>query len=170
MVSARLVVGCLWLGLWPFDYAARELVRRVWPPPSRITPAIKKAPLEQTRFSSLSTRLVAGYTAGGVGIAALGVGAALFVGAKVKYSNAEDLCPEGRCEEAHWQPVRDAIRQGDSQALAANVSFGLGAAGLVAGGCLLFWPTSKEKPRSAAARVGVTIAPTPGGAAISGLF
>ncbi|MCU0686745.1 MAG: hypothetical protein MUF34_31610 [Polyangiaceae bacterium] len=137
---------------------------------TRQVAAPKKAPPEGSHSSLLPTRLVAGYTASGFGLAALGVGAALFMGAKAEYSNAEELCPGGQCEESRRQPARDVLRQGDSQALAANISFGLGAASLVAGGCLLFWPTLKEKPRSATTRVGVTIAPTPGGAMLSGVF
>ncbi|HEU4538126.1 MAG TPA: hypothetical protein VFS00_28590 [Polyangiaceae bacterium] len=80
------------------------------------------------------------------------------------------MCPGGQCQESTWEDALDVRSRGDKQALAYKVSLGLGAAGLLAGGYLLFWPTSKEKPRATAARVSLTVAPTPGGLVIGGLF
>lgn len=59
----------------------------------------------------------------------------------------------------------------NGQAAIANVSLGVGALGLAAGGLLFFWPTSKEKARAAPTdRARVTVAPTLGGAVLSGRF
>lgn len=69
------------------------------------------------------------------------------------------------------QEALDARSQGKEQTTIANVSLGVGALGLVAGGVLFFWPSSKEKSHAAPAnRAGVTVAPTLGGAVLSGRF
>lgn len=129
----------------------------------------KQAPPEGGRSALPYSRVVGGDTAAGVGLAALTVGSIFFVNANDSHSKVREMCPGNQCN-ANLQAALALRERGDSQALVSKISFGLGAASLITSAGLFFWPTSKEKPRSATARVGVTIAPMPGGAVVSGLF
>jgi hypothetical protein len=114
------------------------------------------------------TRRTAGFVVGGVGVVALGVGAAFGVMALSSYAKADDACP------AHTDCTQLTLDRGDravTQAWVANISLGVGLASVAAGSYLLFVTPSKPK---ASAREGTTtdlvLTPHLTGAVLQGRF
>ncbi len=99
---------------------------------------------------------------GGVGVAALITGGVLGLSARSKWNDANSRCPGKVCESS------DDVQLGNdakSRATWATVAFGVGAAGLIAGGVLWFTAPKQELP----ARASVRLSPMAGQGA-SGLW
>ncbi|HEU4406605.1 MAG TPA: hypothetical protein VFS43_15165 [Polyangiaceae bacterium] len=104
---------------------------------------------------------VLGYVAGGVGVAALGVGAVFGLRAVSTYQDAKDACPPPHqdCSEG----AIDDRKQAGRDAWVANIGIGVGVVALAAGAYLLFVAPSKPAGPAAAGRPGLRVAPGPGG-------
>lgn len=106
---------------------------------------------------SLST---AGYVTAGVGVAALGAGVALGLMADGAAADARDL---DRADPANSRAdLEQLVKDADRNAFWANVSYGVGAVAAVTGVTMIL--LASDGP------LGVTVAPTPTGAAIGGVF
>jgi tetratricopeptide (TPR) repeat protein len=129
------------------------------PPPAPVPP------------DTSATGRTAGFVAGGVGVAALGIGAAFGVMALSNYAKADDACPTHVDCEPRTVDQRDRAA---SQAWVANVGIGVGLAGIAAGTYLLFFaPGAKAGKSNAAggrAKAGLVIAPHPTGLVAQGRF
>lgn len=107
-----------------------------------------------------STLRTAGFIAGGVGIASIGVGAVTGILAFVKKGDVDSLCPrEDICSEEGVE----AERSGKAFATASTVAFAVGLAGVGAGAVLLVMSGGKTAPKPAAAIAPLVL---PGGAGI----
>jgi hypothetical protein len=109
---------------------------------------------------------VLGYVAGGLGVAALGVGAVFGLRAASAYKSADDACPEHRgCS----REALDDRSQANRDAWIANAGIGVGVVALAAGAYLLFLaPSSKPaSPSVAAGRVSLHATTGPGGSGFS---
>ncbi|HEU4410860.1 MAG TPA: hypothetical protein VFS43_36745 [Polyangiaceae bacterium] len=118
-------------------------------------------------------RPVAGYVVGGLGVAALGVGAVFGLMAISNYAKAEDYVKaEDQCANAGPCPERDkafdTVGRADGQAWVANVGVGLGLVGVAAGSYLLFFAPAKKAGAPAGAGVGLRL--TPGSVGLGGRF
>lgn len=105
---------------------------------------------------------VLGYVAGGLGVAALGVGAVFGLRAASAYKSADDACPEHRgCSKE----ALDDRSQANQNAWIANAGIGVGVVALAAGAYLLFLaPSSKPaSPSVAAGKVSLRATTGPGG-------
>ncbi|HEU4410039.1 MAG TPA: hypothetical protein VFS43_32590 [Polyangiaceae bacterium] len=112
-----------------------------------------------------ASRPALGYVLGGVGVAALGVGAVFGVMAVSTYQKADDACPEHKgCSP---QAIDDRDRA-TSQAWIANVGLGVGLVGVAVGGYLLL--RSPATPAGAATAGGLMLSPRPGGLTLAGRF
>jgi hypothetical protein len=140
------------------------------PHPSE-TPASAVTEVAATRTTS-NTRRALGFTAGGVGVAALGGGIAMGLSASAK---AKDARATPQLDQDLYRSRRDSARK---LAIGADVLYGVAALGAAAGTWLLF--TGNSRPVSAPASattesgekspgtaIGFLIAPLPGGAAVS---
>lgn len=107
-------------------------------------------------------RPVAGYVTGGLGVAALGVGAAFGLMALSSNTKAERACrSEDRCSRDEALDARD---RANVDAWVANVGVGAGLVGLAVSGFLLFAaPPGSKAGSSAGERGGMTISLQPGG-------
>ncbi len=96
-----------------------------------------------------STKRAIAVGAGGVGVLALAVGAALGVSAKSKQRDAKALCadPALACDEA--DRANELFVSGHNRAIGANVAFGVAAAAAVAAGVL--WVTGAPESRRSVA-------------------
>jgi hypothetical protein len=124
------------------------------------------------------TRRTAGFIAGGVGVAALGVGAVLGVIAADEAGSAEDdpaLCPGKQCTPAG----REEIDAASTKALIASIAFGVGVVAVGAGAVLILTagsstPSSKEAARrgwaTPTAWVVPALGPDGGGLGVAGVF
>ncbi|MRG96537.1 tetratricopeptide repeat protein [Polyangium spumosum] len=111
----------------------------------------------------------AAFIAGGVGIAALGVGAVMGGLATSDVGEADPLCPAKKCSAAGFALVEGA----QTKALASTIGFGVGAAALGAGVVLFLVSRSPAKePGAEAARAWLvpSFGPHGGGASILGSF
>lgn len=111
----------------------------------------------------------AAFVVGGVGIAALGVGAVFGGLATSDLGKADPLCPEKRCNPAGFAFVESA----ETKALASTIGFGVGALALGAGVVLFLVSRSPAKePGPSAARVWLvpSFGPRAHGASIVGSF
>jgi hypothetical protein len=88
-------------------------------------------------------------TLGAVGVVGLGVGAIFGSKAISNASDANELCPNGRCSEEHGKSLMDSARR-DAQI--SNVAFVVGAAGLAAG--IIVYLLDRPKPTEQ--RVGIS--------------
>jgi hypothetical protein len=114
----------------------------VEPPPLAAAPAapklppptLKPEPPNQVQPASKSNSLqIAGFVIGGVGVAALGVGAGFGVTATSRWSESNAQCPEEHCN----QMGADLSLEATQAAPIANIAIGVGAAGVIAGATLL---------------------------------
>jgi hypothetical protein len=110
-----------------------------------------------------STQRVLGLVVGGVGLAAIGVGAYFSLDAKSTYddSNANGHCADNRCD-ATGLSLRDDAK---SQALVATIAMGAGAAAL-ATGAILFFTAPKRQPVAISPAIG----PRGAGLGVAGSF
>jgi serine/threonine-protein kinase len=77
----------------------------------------------------------------GAGIVGLGIGSYFGLSAISKASDANDLCPDGRCTEQRGETLMEDARD---SANISNVAFGVGAAALATGLILYFTNPSGE--------------------------
>jgi hypothetical protein len=101
------------------------------PPPPPVAP-----PQQRQQEQRGSDRATWGYAAGGLGIAALGVGAVFGMKALSSWSNRNDHCTAAGCDPVGLEAGADA----KSNATIANVGIGLGVVGIGLGTYLLLTP------------------------------
>ncbi len=132
------------------------------------TPAPAGAPAAEAGGRGGRARPVLGYVAGGVGLAALGVGVTFGVMALSNYGAAEDACPgHDGCSPG----AIDDRKAAGTQAWVANAGIGVGLVGVALGGYLLFIaPPKKAGTAAAPPRAAVALSPRPGGLALHGSF
>lgn len=133
------------------------------PPPVAATPAVapRPAPAEKPQESSGVPRWI-GYTTGGVGIAALGVGTYFGVRAITLKNSSDKYCnSDGKCEN---QQAVDDFNKGKDAALLADVFIAVGVVGVGVGTYLLFFT---PKPSTSDSGVQVSLAATPMGGGIT---
>lgn len=107
-----------------------------------------KAPPPPPEDSSGSTRRVVGYVAGGLGIAALGVGGVFGGLTLTKAAEVQDLCGDApKCS----RPAVDANNTAKTMALVSDISLGAGAA-LAGAGLVLILTSGSSKPPAAGNR------------------
>src|SRR6188768_1294635 len=104
--------------------AAAAAAQAAAPPPEQST-----APAKAEQASPIP------WVVGGAGIVALGVGTYFGVRAISKANDAEEMCPNGHCNDASGQTAADDAH---SAAKISNVSFALGAAAVATGVVLYF--------------------------------
>lgn len=108
-----------------------------------------------------------GLTLGGLGIAAVGVGAVFGVMAAGKSSDAKDLCPDKRCANAgDEREARDAVSTANTNANVANVTIGVGAA-MIVGGLVLVLTAKPPKPVDTPPRTALRVDTHANGAGLS---
>lgn len=112
-------------------------------------------------------RLPGALVAGGIGLVGVGLGVAF--GFVALDRNRQSTTLHALCQPPGAPPNADACDKGATlrdgaftAATASTVSFGIGAAGLVTGAVLLLLPSAKSPA--------ITLAPTAGGAIVSGRF
>jgi hypothetical protein len=101
------------------------------PPPKSPPPPAAARPADEP-----DGKLIAGLIVGGIGVAAIGVGAVFGVLTLSDASEAESsaaLCPAMRCTDAGEAAIADA----ETKAWVSNVTLGVGAAAMIAGGVLV---------------------------------
>jgi serine/threonine-protein kinase len=91
--------------------------------------------------ASHARSLVWPLTLGAVGVVGLGVGSLFGANAVSNASDANELCPDGRCSEERGETLMDRAR---TQARISNVAFALGAAGVAAGVIVYVLDTPKN--------------------------
>lgn len=115
-------------------------------------------------------RRTAGFVIGGVGVAAIGVGAVFGVMAASQASGAEDdpaLCPDRRCTPAG----REEIDAASTKALVSTIGIGVGLAAAGVGAALILTSGSSARAEGApTARVVPAIGPGGGGLQVIGSF
>ncbi|MDC0742911.1 hypothetical protein [Polyangium mundeleinium] len=112
---------------------------------------------------------IAAFVAGGVGVAALGVGAVFGGLASSDVGKADPLCPEKKCNAEGFALIEGA----QTKALASTIGFGVGGAALAAGVVLFFVSRSAPKepgPEAPRAWLVPSFGPHGGGASILGTF
>jgi hypothetical protein len=144
----------------------KELAKLVTSPtPNAETPQpdgepVDEVPGETPSLFTPKRKLAVGVAA--VGVVALAGGIVFGMQAKGYEDDAFALCPNPATACPDGNRANDLISKGDSRAMLANISFGVGAAAIIGGGVLWFLgaPTSSE----------ATVAVTPrGGKSSAGL-
>jgi hypothetical protein len=98
---------------------------------------------------------------GGAGLVAIGVGALFGTKASGSKSDAFALCPDPNTPCSHSDQANQLIKDGQSQALIANISYGVGAAAII-GGAVLWFTGAPEKASAGRVSVRPRIGPSPG--------
>lgn len=114
-----------------------------------------------------SGRKTAGYVIGGVGVAALGVGAVMGIVAHGKHKDANDVCPGKICSS---QKAVDDENSAKSFAWGANVGIGLGVVGLGVATYLLVTAPSSAPAASTGVRMVPSVGKDGGGLNLLGRF
>ncbi len=133
-------------------------------PPSAATPPPDAAPPGGGGGGS-GQRTVA-LVLGGVGIAAIGVGAVFGVLTANQASIAETECPNNRCNAAG----DEAVAAGRTDAWVSNIGFGVGAVALLVGGYLFFSADPDPAPAVSRLRIAPVVGPHAGGASAAFAF
>jgi hypothetical protein len=110
-----------------------------------------------------ASRRTLGYVIGGVGVAALGAGSVFGVMALVKNKDITNDCAGDHCPSAVYGSASHTNDVVHTDALVADICFGVGAAAVIAG-AVLVWTGRKEpqtSPRTSTLRIDA--APTRGG-------
>lgn len=115
----------------------------------------------------LTTLRIVGFAVGGLGVVGMVVFAITGSLAASKFSDIEEECRGQRCTDPKFESVID---KGKTQATVANVSVGIGAACLIAGTLLVILGGPDDDGAESEEEGDVSIAPHPGGAAISVAF
>jgi hypothetical protein len=117
--------------------------------------------------TSGSTRTL-GYVVGGVGIVALGVGAAFGVIALKKTREYKDVCPGGACTDEGGIALHDDAK---TAATISTIGLGVGIVGVGLGTYfLLSSPSEPPAPKDTALRAAPVISPQTLGFAVGGAF
>lgn len=95
---------------------------------------------EQEVGTFWTDRKTTGVFVGGIGLAAIGVGAAFGVMTGSQVEKAEQQCPNDRCNAAG----HDAVARANTFAWISNIGFGVGAVGVVIGSYLLLTKGSED--------------------------
>lgn len=144
-------------------------VPRLLPLPAQgQAPPGAEAPAGSGGDGGRGARRTAGFVVGGVGIAAVGVGAVLGALAAGQASAAEDdpaLCPNKQCTPAG----RAEIDAAGTKALVATIGIGAGVAALGVGAALILTSGGASRPEPAA-RLVPAIGPRGGGLHLVGAF
>jgi tetratricopeptide (TPR) repeat protein len=109
-----------------------------------------------------------GYASGGLGVAALGVGAAFGLAALSSHARADDLCSTSSCPDQ--AKALDEREKSKTQALVSDLGVGLGLVGLAAGAYFLFFAPSERADAGAKTSASVSLVPGPGGGALGWRF
>lgn len=114
----------------------------------------------------------AAIAAAAVGVVGVGVGTVFLLKNRSARGDADALCPGGNCPESQRAAIESKDSDADSAATMSWIGYGVGVAGLAAGVALwlLAPPSSHASDRPAAARAGLVVAPTLGGATLLGRF
>jgi hypothetical protein len=124
-----------------------------------VTTTTPEAPAADT--SSGSSRKTIGLVVAGVGVVSLGVGAVFGLRASSKWSERNENCPAGQCNEKAVEAFNDT----KSAATIANITIAVGVVAVAAGAVVfLTAPSSSEKKTS------IKVAPTLGGLQVLGTF
>jgi len=99
--------------------------------------------------SSWSSQKSLAVVAGGVGVVGLAVGSVFGLKAKSDFSNQESTCSTSSCGDANQQTALGYHESATNAAVASNIAFGVGAAGLATAAVL--WFLAPKKPQAAAA-------------------
>lgn len=140
-----------------------------------VPPLQKKAvdvvlPPEEPPAANATLR-TAGFITGGVGVAALGVGAVFGILAVGDKSDADPLCPENRCKPDGY----DLIEAASTKAWVSTIGIGVGVAAVGAGTALLLLsrPSKSDSARRGSSFATVIVPsadPHGGGLTIAGFF
>ena len=157
--------------------SATEVVSIVVPPldPAEPTKALSDAPKEAPKKPpppepKPARHSAYAYALGGLGIVSLGVGTALAVSFKSKNNDAKAICPSGvDCSQADIDRHAELVSDAKGLRTGAFISFGVGAAALIAGTVLYFAPSSSSNTAGLGAAPFVTADGT-WGAVASGRF
>lgn len=132
----------------------KEIAKLVTSPEST-TPTGPDAQHDETSVESpsmLTSKRKIAIGVGAVGVLAIGGGVLFGVQAKGFEDDAFALCPDPATPCPDGDRANDLIAKGDSRAMLANVSFGVGAAAIIGAGVLWFLGA----PRSVESTVAVT--------------
>lgn len=136
-----------------------------------VVPELKEAPASGGGAPSSGRRRTAGFVVGGVGVAALGVGAAFGALAIGDKSDADKLCPQKKCNAAG----QDLIDAASGKALVSTIGIGVGVAAVGAGVVLILTSGSSASGSERAgapvtARVYPSVGRGGGGLTVAGSF
>jgi hypothetical protein len=133
-------------------------------PVAPIGPEDAQAARERERLATLRGRRIVGFTLGGVGLAAAGVGLAFGAVASSKNKEVADTCPNDFCSDSGAQGrAESSLSSAKTFATLSNISVGVGAALLVTGVVLVLTaqPGKGAAPSSVTAASSVRILPAP---------
>jgi hypothetical protein len=126
----------------------KDLSKLVTPPPA--TPKSELEPVDDDEDtvpapSMFTSKRKIAIAVGGVGVAAIAAGVFLGIQAKGYQDDAFALCPNPASPCADGDRANDLIDKGQSRALVANVSYGVGAVALIGAGALWFLGAPKAE-------------------------
>jgi hypothetical protein len=120
--------------------------------------------LERERHAILQGRRVIGFTLGGVGLAAVGVGLAFGVVASNKNKEVADACPNDLCPSAVAQSrAESSLSSAKTFATVSNITVGVGSLLVVSGAVLVLTarPGKAGPPSTSPATASVRLLPAP---------
>lgn len=117
-------------------------------PPEPDAPPTPDTPVDTPKERADGSVRVAGFFVGGVGVAAVAVGAAFGVLSGNQAAIAEEKCPEKQCTSDEG---KDAVSTGTAYAWVSNIGFGVGAAGVILGTYLIITGGADPEPDAPAA-------------------
>jgi hypothetical protein len=129
-----------------FEVEVPELEREQSIAPSLENPDVGRPPPSPVRPRSFwTTQRLVGTTMAGIGVVALGVGTALGIDTASTWSDAQAMCPGGRCPDSRGKEL------GDSAQRTGNLAtiFFVAAAALMGGGAALFFTAKSPAPDAA---------------------
>jgi hypothetical protein len=137
------------------------------PPGTAPPPGSPPPPPQESDFLAFPPPLPA-IIAGGVGLAAL-VGAGVFVGLRQQtISEVRDSCSDPERDSGCDPDLKSIADRGETYTIVADVLFGVGGAGLLAGAVL--WIALPGPKRDASNGTAIRVAPTPAGVRVNGTF
>jgi hypothetical protein len=120
-------------------------------PPEPDAPPTPGTPIDTPKERADGSVRVAGFVVGGVGVAAVAVGAVFGVLAGNEAAIAEEKCPLKECMGADGEVGKAAISDGTTYAWVSNIGFGVGAAGVILGTYLIITGGADPDPDAPAA-------------------
>jgi hypothetical protein len=137
--------------------------------PSRVVPVAGSSPSQVEPADSGrrgSWRRPVGFIVGGLGAASMITGAVLGAEAIAKHHASDPNCPNDVCDQAGW----DAYSTGKSEALASDLTVGIGAAAVAVGVLLVVTGGARSAPKIGSARPVVGVAPGHAFAGVGGAW